>query len=624
MRAPRLTTRRFMWLSVVLIALAFALRVAGLDTVPLRGDEAFAVRYWADDPLTVVRDLAGEEPHPLGTFFAFYAWKYAAGSSEFAMRYLPLLGSVLGTAAVAGLARRLFHDDRVALLAAGLWAIHPFLIWHAQDVRNYALWSGLSPLALLLLIRAVDRSRARDWAAYVVVASAAFYSFFLEVFLLPVHALILLLPDGRKLRRDTIERAVFAWAVLAILLLPWLAQAYFLSQSGYRGATESANPQRLVSWILPTLLIGDTLGTPWDTLLTLSWITLVTLALLNTYPNDRRLIGRFAAWIAIPALLLVIAATRMNVFHPRYLIAIIPALVLLTARALVPTARSIRTAVPLLVIAVPVLGSVTLFDYYRHETLKAPDWPALATYLERRVEPGDLIVQNVPDPAFEYYYAGPTDQMSLQPEASTAAQLRPQVNHYRTIWLVERHPEAEAFLDDTMQRVSFDTVAGFSVMQYRAWRVATNEPQTLTAFTFAHDGTPIARLRGVTIQGPDPTSRAVTVLLYWEPLQQTEIDYKVFVHVVGAPGPDGSPLRDQDDHRPLHGFASTLSWTPGTLYRDPYHVLEDPSVRLEPGGYTLQAGFYDPDTNTRLTALDADGAPLGDSVTLATISLPPQ
>lgn len=624
MLAPRLPARRFLWLSVVLIALAFALRLADLDTVPLRGDEAFAVRYWADDPLTVVRDLAGEEPHPVGTFVAFYAWKQAAGSSEFAMRYLPLLGSVLGTAAIAGLGRRLFRDDRVALLAAGLWAIHPFLIWHAQDVRNYALWSGLSPLALLLVIRAVDRSRARDWAAYVVVATAALYSFFLEIFVLPIQALILLLPDGRKLRRDTIERAVFSWAVLAILLLPWLAQAYFISQSGYRGATESADPQRLVSWIMPTLLIGDTLGTPWDTLIALGWIALVTLALINTHPGERRLMWWFAAWIAIPALLLVLAAIRMSVFHPRYLIAIIPALVLLTARALVPTAHSIRAAAPLLVIVVPVLGSATLVGYYRHDTPKSPNWPALATYLERRAEPGDLIVQNVPDPAFEYYYAGPTDQVSLQPEASAAAQLRPQVNHYRTIWLVERHPDAEAFLDDTMQRVSFDTVAGFSVMQYRAWQVAEDEPHTLTAFTFAHDGTPIARLHGVTIQGPDPTSRAVTVLLYWEPLKQTDIDYKVFVHVVGAPGPDGSPLRDQDDHRPLNGFASTISWTPGTLYRDPYHVLEDPSVRLEPGDYTLQVGFYDPDTNLRLSPFDADGAPLGDSVTLATISLPPQ
>jgi len=39
------------------------------------------------------------------------------------------------------------------------------------------------------------------------------------------------------------------------------------------------------------------------------------------------------AWIVIPAVLLSLAATRMNVFHPRYLIAITPVLLLLTALA---------------------------------------------------------------------------------------------------------------------------------------------------------------------------------------------------------------------------------------------------------------------------------------------------
>ena len=41
-----------------LLAAAFLLRVVGLGDVPLRGDEAFAVRYWADAPATVVHDLA--------------------------------------------------------------------------------------------------------------------------------------------------------------------------------------------------------------------------------------------------------------------------------------------------------------------------------------------------------------------------------------------------------------------------------------------------------------------------------------------------------------------------------------------------------------------------------------
>lgn len=613
--------RRLLWALVALIALAFVLRLYELDRVPLRGDEAYAVRYWADAPETVLRTIADEEPHPVGTFFAFHAWKRAAGDSEFAMRYLPLLGSLIGTAAAAGLARHIFRDDRVALVAAGLWAIHPFIIWHAQDVRNYALWAGLSPLALLLFLRATQTNRARDWSFYLLAQTAAFYSFFFELFLFPAQALYLLL---FRRRWPVLERAIFTWGVLAILLLPWLAQAYFLSQSGYEGTTEDADPLRLITWVLPTLLTGDTFGAPWDALLALGWAALVALALFNARVSVRRTLW-FAAWIALPALLLLAAATRMSVFHPRYLVALVPLPVILTARALIPpqrpalNAHGLRYAAPLLLVAVPLVGLVTLRDYYTTDNPKAPDWPALAAYLHARTQPGDLIVQNLPDPAFDYYYQGPADSTTLAPQADPAAQLRPETNLYGTIWFLGRQPEAEAFLDANMQRVSFHMVAGNSAMQFRARDPAPGEPQTAADITFGD----IAVLRGYTVQGPDSGSRAITVLLYWEPLRQTDADYKVFVHLTGPPKPDGSPLWSQDDHRPQYGTASTRAWPPGSLLRDPYNLLAE-SPALPPGNYTLRAGFYDPETNERLPVYDSDGNATGDSYPLATLHFPVQ
>ncbi|MBC7293371.1 MAG: glycosyltransferase family 39 protein, partial [Thermoleophilia bacterium] len=196
-----------------------------LDAVPLRGDEAFAVQYWAGSPTEVIPDLADQEPHPLGTFVSFWAWKRIAGASEFAMRYFPLLGNLLGAAAIAALAQRLFHDRRAAILAAALWAVNPHLIWHSQDVRNYALWAALSPLAMWLFVRAADRNRARDWALYVVAEFAALYMFYLEGLLLAVQASYILI-----FRRSwrVAASALAAWIVLGVGLVPWLAQLWYL------------------------------------------------------------------------------------------------------------------------------------------------------------------------------------------------------------------------------------------------------------------------------------------------------------------------------------------------------------------------------------------------------------
>src|SRR5258708_13296163 len=73
---------------ILLLLLAYMLRLHDLGASSLRGDEAFAIRYWAQSPATILQTLAGTEPHPLGTFTLFCAWKSLLGDSDFAMRML--------------------------------------------------------------------------------------------------------------------------------------------------------------------------------------------------------------------------------------------------------------------------------------------------------------------------------------------------------------------------------------------------------------------------------------------------------------------------------------------------------------------------------------------------------
>lgn len=614
--------RRWLWTLALIAGLAFALRLYRLDALPLRGDEAFSVRYVAADPRDTLRDLVRREPHPLGTFISFWAWKQAAGDSEFAMRYLPLLGNLIGVAAVAQLGRRLLRSAPAGLIAAALWAVNPYLIWHAQDVRNYAIWAGLSPLALWLFLRAADRGRPRAWLLYVAVEALALYTFFLEAFFILGQALHLLLV---RRERRAVRQALGAWTLLAVLLIPWFAQAWYLADSGYQGAVGDARPAELLTWFLPTLLLGYAPPGPWDVLLPLAWIGLVTAAWRLRRPPQPRL----GLWLALsalaPAALLLIAASRMSVFHPRYLIAATPALLIATAWALAPLAERRATrpaplAIGAALLALPLLGFAHLSGYYRGVDAKSPDWPALVAYLQARTLPGDLIVQSAPDPAFGYYYAQPADEISLRPEADPIAQLRPEVNFRAGIWTIDGPPEARAYLAGRMQAVSERQAGAFHVNQYRAWTVRPSEIEQTSGATFGD----FARLAGYTLQGPDPATQALTVLLYWEPLRATATDYVVFVHLAGpgASAEGAGPLVDQDDHRPRDGFASTLSWEPETLVRDPYHLLETP-VNLAPGDYRLLIGFYDPaDPSARVPVTGADGAPLGDHLTLAAFAWP--
>ncbi len=183
-----------------------------------------------------------------------------------------------------------------------------------------------------------------------------------------------------------------------------------------------------------------------------------------------------------------------------------------------------------------------------------------------------------------------------------------------------RSGEAEQYLGEQWQEISVDdSIRGHPIRQFRRWAVSQEEIQTPLDVTFGD----LVRLRGFALQGPDDGSRAMTLLLYWEPIRASETEYTVFVHLVGPPRPDtGSPLWDQDDHLPQYGASGTLTWTAGDLLRDPYHLLDDPAVTLFPAEYTIEVGFYDPATNDRLPVFDADGTELGDSYPLVTLALP--
>lgn len=78
-----------------------------------------------------------------------------------------------------------------------------------------------------------------------------------------------------------------------------------------------------------------------------------------------------------------------------------------------------------------------------------------------------------------------------------------------------------------------------------------------------------------------------TLTLYWRSLEQTEGDYRVFVHV---DTPEGTQ-RISADHDPAGGSLPTSAWRPGDLVRDPVQFTVTPSIT----GEALQVwiGWYD-------------------------------
>ncbi len=586
---------------LILILLGAALRIYQIQRFPWSGDEAFAVRYWAAPPADVLSDLAWHEPHPFGTFFGFWAWKSLVGDSEFAMRLLPALVNLLGIPAIYALARRLTRMESVALGAALLWAINPNQIWHAQEVRNYAIWSALSVMALWLLLRASKRSRRIDWLLYIVVTTLSLYIFFLEAFIIVVHGLYVIL-----FRRQAFRAWAMSMLVIGVLLIPWMGQLWALAHGSYQGTAPTANLADLFTRFWPALVFGEVSNAP--------LIFAVLLVCCMPLVTGIRMRSFLFLLLAVPSGLLVLAATRLSVFWARYLIAATPAVLILLAFLLNNRrfSRALRiglVGVFATLILVPTISG--LADYYSPAYRKAPDWYGLRDYLRAHAAATDSVIMTSEDPstgygdpAFEFYYSGPAHIVTLpHPQVDTVQAVQQELKNYRSVWSVMVSDYGKP-IDDALAANGMlisDQWAGqsFRVREYRDRQVKPAEIESPLALSLGQ-GT----LIGYSLDGQAHTGLTLIVLLYWQ--HAPAPTYHAFVHLIGPAKPDGSPLWTQFDHPPT---------APG---RDVYPL---DLTNVPSGTYSIEIGLYDPNTGQRVQISDGTGKLVGDSTILSPITV---
>jgi uncharacterized membrane protein len=246
-RPTILSRLRRTWLPLALMLLALAVRLHNLTYHSLWFDEAMSV-HWARSSLPrileVSMNLVEDRLPPLYYLFLHY-WRLLVGDGEVAVRLPSVLLGTLLIPLVYRLASDLF-DVRVGSLAAALTALNPFLVWYSQEARMYALAVLLATLGTWFFLRAItfalSQRRNRDvttyapilyWLAYGLCALAGLYTHLYTGFLLPAHALYLLLTH-RRWRRVWLP-FILTMLVVALLFAPLALAAWRASSEAGPG-----------------------------------------------------------------------------------------------------------------------------------------------------------------------------------------------------------------------------------------------------------------------------------------------------------------------------------------------------------------------------------------------------
>lgn len=609
---------------ILAIGVGFALRIHNLDAVPLRGDEAFSAMFWAELPISdSIAQIATIEPHPPLTYVFFHLWNRWMGGidSSFLLRMFSVFGNLIGIPAIFALSKRLTGKPLIAILTAWMWALHPFEIWHAQDFRNYALWAGLSVTALYFGVLSLQTRTLRHlllYAIFATITAFTFYSELLTIIALGLYALLIYRHDKQLLKQFfTIQIAIILGVVIVFVIL----QGSLFGGGGYGGNVETFALTDYFTRIIPTLAMSDTIPQA----LTDVWIIITAILIISVIINYRKFSQAtiFALILGIiPLILLGIISTRISIFHPRYVITTIPAFILLFILTSYTIATYLSPILPLnhthltTVIFLPwiALSALSIANYFNNPALnKSHAWDELGDFLNANVTENDLVIQLSTDAAFGYYYAGSARDIGLpehpnQPNPDIIKTLEEASQQYDSLYIVanaisdwQNADTVEDWATANMQLVRYSNASGLGIRQYKNWEI-----------DFSDNTPPIAVFKDTValidieiFDKPLPTGEIV-VWLYWQPLASTQTPLKSFIHLVGNLNPEtGSPLWAQDDQFPQDGRLDSASWVSDEVYRDVYYLSVDD---LPEGDYQLFAGWYDPQTNTRVNTVNGDDA----------------
>ncbi len=535
------------------MGLAFALRLYRLDFQSIWWDEGHSI-FVASHPIANIPTLPAMDVHPPLYFVLLHLWMAVSGNSEFALRYLSVIFSLLTVALLWRFAREIAVTPLVALFAT----LSPMYIAYAQEVRSYACLTFLA-LASTYYFRfwildfglgnfnpksKIQNLKSR--IAYILLTTASLYTHYFTLFLLLFQNLFYfgLELSNPKSKIQNLKSKILPWLIaqIAILLLfiPQLRLAM-------RQVTDYANPNLLpptLSYFITHSWQAYTVGLTLDPDVArwgmgiMAVVMVVSLSRFST-PLRYEQIGRWVvpsfllAWLIIPLLAYFVVLQQRPSFEPRYLMLVTPALFLILAGGmrLAKTLSLTSCLTYACIIAVILNFTISLNSYYYNENYFKDDSTGVAAWLATETTANDVVYVDVPHP-FHYYVsrahiAAPTRYLFVDIHTAAETLSREASGHDRLYWITWYGSDTDPrgvipFLAEKYGRQ-------LGQRDFRGYRVRWfNLPKE--PFSLPNDLKPIKAMFGEVLQLDGAAfgkREAVWATLHFTLLHETNVDYRV-------------------------------------------------------------------------------------------------
>jgi mannosyltransferase len=442
-----------------LTALAAGLGILDLGTKSLWLDEGTRVAIAGLDWSALWREATVNGEANMSLYhWLLHLW-LGFGQTEAAVRSLSVVAAVATVPIFHQVARRLF-DNGVAAISTTLLVLNAFFIQYGQEAGGYSLVLLLVTCSSYLFLRALDRSTWRSWLLYGGVSASSLYVHFFAALVLAAHLMsllvALLISPSIQRRPIPVLKVAAAYGLIAAVALPILIFVFV----GDRGQISWIPEISRSSIVAVFQSLSGNNGMPLLVAYFLGCVVAFGSGIrMMRSGNGLPLSHIFVpTWLALPVGVSLAVSLFKPLFLDRYLIVVLPALVLTVgfgiSRLPTPGVRAIA------LVAVLTLAGQGLIGWYRD--YQKEDWRDAAAYVLHESEPGDAVIFYRPrnrNP-FAYYVGrfaigagnltpiypsvGWEDYISLPQAQAQLTNALKAVPWYGRIWLVLRPLPLEA------------------------------------------------------------------------------------------------------------------------------------------------------------------------------------
>ncbi|MCT7967695.1 glycosyltransferase family 39 protein [Laspinema sp. D1] len=193
-------------------------------------------RGWGD----TLNALAENAEHAPLYYLLTRLWMEIFGNSITVTRSVAAILSLLAFPALYFLSLELFSDPRVGWIALSLVAVSPLHLLYAQEARQYSLWTVVTLVSGLALLRSLRLKTRGSWAIYAGTVVLGFYSHLISGLVFFGHGLYVGFREQWKWTQS-FKSYLIASGMGCATLIPWIV-VYFQKNSRLGGWLERDLP----------------------------------------------------------------------------------------------------------------------------------------------------------------------------------------------------------------------------------------------------------------------------------------------------------------------------------------------------------------------------------------------